>query len=342
MAENHVTMRDVAAVAGVSVSTVSRALKGVGRISDDTRQRIMDAAIRLDFHPNALAQSFATGRSLTVGVLTQQASGTFATPVITGIMHTFSDHDIAVIVYDDKSDPASRPGNLRKLRARRVDGVMVVGDGTDHSFPSISAEVNAPTVYAFAVSDRPADTMLLPDDRAAGRMAAEHLLSQGRRRLAHVTAEAPSRAVREREAGFSEVLAASGLKPAIPILHGDWSRDWGLQAGEDVDLGAIDAIFCGNDFIALGLARSLIRRGARIPEDVALVGYDNWARFGLPDDFLTTIDPQLDRLGRLAAQRLVEATAGQREPGIETTDVVLVPGVSSGAKKAGEETYYPA
>lgn len=343
MSEHHVTMSDVAAVAGVSVSTVSRVLKGTGRISEDTRHRVMRAADRLDFQPNALAQSFATGRSLTVGVLTRRASGTFSTPVITGIMNTFSEHDIAVIVYDDKSDPASRPGNLRKLRARRVDGVMVVGDDTDHAFPSISAEVNARVVYAFAVSDRADDTVLLPDDRGAGRLAAEHLLAQGRTRIAHVTAQAPSRAVREREDGFLAALDEAGLRPPVPIRHGDWTRTWGVQAGRELDVDAIDAVFCGNDFIALGVARSLIDRGKRIPEDIALIGYDNWSKYGMADNYLTTIDPQLDHLGCLAAQRFIDAMAAGKvtEPGIETTEVELVPGLSTGAVNRGDDFLYP-
>lgn len=344
MDEHHVTMSDVAAVAGVSVSTVSRVLKGTGRISEETRDRVSRAASRLDFQPNALAQSFATGRSLTVGILTRRASGLFSTPVIIGMMNTFSEHDIAVIVYDDKADAASRPANLRKLRARRVDGVMVVGDDTDHAFPSVWAEVGAPVVYAFAVSDRPQDTVLLPDDRGAGRLAAEHLLAQGRTRIGHITAQAPSRSVQERETGFLAALEEAGLRPAMSIRHGDWTRAWGARAGRELDVDAVDAVFCGNDFIALGVASSLIARGVRIPDDIALVGYDNWSKYGIGGNYLTTVDPQLDLVGCLAAQRFIDAMAAgtATTPGIETTEVELVPGVSSGAVQRGEDSFYPA
>jgi len=339
--EQQVTMRDVAAVAGVSVSTVSRALKGSGRMAEGTRRRILEAADRLDFHPNALAQSFATGRSLTVGILTHKAAGTFATPVITGIMQTLSQHDIAVVVYDDQSNPASRPENLRRLRARHVDGVIVVGDGTDHSFHSVAHALQVPVVYAFAVSEDPRDQMLLPDDRAAGVLAAEHLLAMGRTRIAHVTANASSRAVRERTEGFVGRLEEHGLELAAPVQHGDWTRAWGTAAGELLDPATIDAVFCGNDFIALGLVPSLVRRGIRVPDDVAVIGYDNWAKFGLLDTFLTTIDPQLDLLGQRAAGRLVEAATGEPRAGVETTEVTLVPGVSSGALADRDERFYP-
>lgn len=341
MESHHVTMRDVAAVAGVSVSTVSRALKGSGRMSEETRRRVFAAAQRLEFHPNALAQSFATGRSLIVGVLTNTAAGTFARPVIAGIVSALSAHDIAVIVYDDESDPASRPGNLRKLRARHVDGVLVVGDGTDHAFSSITASVAAPVVYAFAVSDRQADRVLLPDDRRAGRLVGEHLVGTGRRHIAHITAAATSRAVREREAGFLAAIKEAGQEPVMPVRYGDWTRSWGSEAGRELDLDRVDAVFCGNDFIATGLLRTLIRRGVRVPDDIAVVGYDNWAKYGLQDDFLTTVDPELDRLGQRAAHRLVDAAGGAVDEGRELAEVTLVPGVSTGAISGEDLPFYP-
>ncbi|WP_354510380.1 LacI family DNA-binding transcriptional regulator [Oerskovia enterophila] len=333
-------MRDVAAVAGVSISTVSKALKGTGRMSEETRQRVFDAADRLDFHPNALAQNFALGKSFTVGILTHKAAGTFAMPVITGVMSTLSKHDIAVIVYDDENDPSSRPANIRKLQARRVDGIVVVGDGTDSLSASITRGFAVPVVHAFAVSDRAEDTSLLPDDREAGRLAAEHLLAQGRTRIAHVTAAAPSRAVRERLAGFRSVLDDAGVQLVTPVLHGDWSRAWGVQAGNQLDIGAIDAVFCGNDFIALGLSKTLIGRGVHVPQDVAVVGYDNWSKFGAQDHFLTTVDPLLDVLGQRAAERLVAAADSGLEPGVELLPVELVPGVSSGAIDGSDESFF--
>lgn len=331
-----VTLKDVARVSGVSVPTVSRVLNGGGHVSEETRRRIHEAAEQLDFRPNALAQSFALGRSFTVGVLAQKASGNFSTPVITGVIDELSKRDIAVLVYDDEDDPGARPQNLRTLQARKVDGIVVVGDGTDTPFPSISPLFQTPVVHAFGVSDSPRDTCLLPDDRKAGRLVAEHLLAQGRERIAHVTAMPHSRAVHDRLAGFSDRLDDEGKALALPPLFGDWTTGWGYRAGHDLAdrAGEFDAIFCANDYIAIGVARALERRGIRVPDDVALVGYDNWSKYsGSPDRFLTSVDPHLEVLGRSAALALLATT---REAGIVLQDCELVPGVSSGALPADE------
>lgn len=329
-----VTLKDVAAAAGVSVPTASRVLNGGGNVSVETRQRIHEAARRLDFRPNALAQSFALGRSFTVGVLAQKASGNFSTPVITGIIAELSKSDVAVLVYDDEDDIAARPKNLRTLQARRVDGIIVVGDGTDVPFPSISEQFRTPVIHVFGLSDNPVDTCILPDDVQAGRMAAAHLLGKGRRRIAHVTAMSYSRAVQDRLSGFRAELADAGAELALSEpLFGDWTIPWGYRAGMELlhRRGEFDAVFCGSDYIALGIARAFEQAGVRVPDDVALVGYDNWSTYsGSPDRFLTSIDPRLNRLGRVAAAALLTDDAGARQPGVRYEPCVLAAGMSSG------------
>ena len=330
-----VTLKDVAAESGVSVPTASRVLNGGGHVSVETRQRIHEAAARLDFRPNALAQSFALGRSFTVGVLAQKASGNFSTPVITGIIAELSKHDVAVLVYDDEDNAAARPENLRTLQARRVDGIIVVGDGTDVPFPSISESFQTPVIHVFGVSDNPEDTCFLPDDVQAGRLAAAHLLRQGRTRVAHVTAMEYSRAVQDRLSGFRAELADAGVEIALSEpLFGDWTIPWGYRAGLELleRRGEFDAVFCGNDYIALGITRAFEQAGVRVPEDVALVGYDNWSKYsGSPDRFLTSVDPQLNSLGRVAAEALLADDPAARQPGVSYQPCVLVPGMSSGA-----------
>lgn len=332
------TLRDIAAISGVSVSTVSRVLNGTGRVSTETRKRVMDAARRLEFRPNALAQFFATGRSHTVAVLAQKATGTFSMPVILGIAGRLAKEDVAVVVYGaEEDDVGARPENIRKLHARQIDGLIVVGDGNDRVLPSISHLMDPPAVYAFGVSDHAEDPAFIPDDRMAGRLAVEHLLSIGRRRIACVAGPARSDAMGRRVEGAQEALRAAGLDWARPVMHGGWTRKWGRTAAEEIvgRLGSLDAVVCGNDFIAMGLTEVLTARGARIPDDLAIVGHDLWEQYIGDEPYFTSIDPMLGALGEAVASHLLGLIADTALPGgVHELPCRLVVGHSTGTPES--------
>lgn len=328
-----VTLSDVAAVAGVSLSTASKALNGSTRISAATRERIADAARRLDFRPNALAQSFASGRSQTIGVLTHRASSTFARPVLIAAVLQLGARERASLVYDgDRLDRTKLRESIRQLGARRVDAVLVVGDGHEHPTRSLTHDLHAPVVYAYTVTDADDDPCFLPDNTAAGRIAAEHLVAAGRTRIAHITAERSSIAVRSRVDGLRGVLDGHGLALQGPVRHGTWSQDWGARAVLEVleQTPDVDAIFCGNDHIALGAMAVLEQRGVRIPDDIALIGVDNWEGVVVDQgtQVLTSVDLRLDRIGAAAADALLDGDLG---PGVRLQLPRLVPGATTGA-----------
>ncbi len=313
--DDSVTLKDVAAVAGVSVSTVSRALNNIGRVSDDTRERIASAAQRLGFQHNALARSFATGRSLTVGILARDALSTFAMPVLIGASAALGEHDLAALTYNLDVGEAEYIEKLAKLRSRRVDGVLVVGEGQGYRLRSVTSMFSVPVVYAFGRSDDDRDAVFVPDGRGAGRLAAEHLLGLGRRRLVHITA-ADDLAADQRAEGFAAALAEAGVEPVVRRpLRGEWTQQWGYRAARGLlDDGVdVDGVFCGDDWIALGVQAAMREHGRRVPDDVAIVGFDNIG--GLvdrPTRSLTTIDPRLSQLGATAASHLVDALHGGR------------------------------
>jgi LacI family transcriptional regulator len=314
---NRVTLIDVAALAGVSVPTVSKVLNGRGRVAPETRARIADAAERLGFQPNALAQFFATGKSHTVAVLAQKATGTFSMPVILGISKRLARDGVAVIIYDAVEDDVSdRPENIRKLVARQIDGVIVVGDGNDRTFPSLSNALAAPVVYAFGVSDDPSDPAFVPDDVMAGRLAATHLIEKGRCKIAHVTGDSGSQAVQNRANGVQTALADAGLTLALDEpLYGAWTREFGRTSANLIlqSIHDIDAVICGNDFIAMGLVEVLVSHGIRVPQDIAVVGHDAWEQYIGDDAFITSIDPQLSEVGIAAADCLIRMMNGDKQ-----------------------------
>ncbi|WP_353112832.1 LacI family DNA-binding transcriptional regulator [Microbacterium sp.] len=346
MGKKGVTLKDVAAVAGVSTSIASRVLNGGGRVSPATREAILEAAQRLDFRPNALAQYFALGRSFTVGLLTENSTGIFSMPVIAGIANELSRHDVAAMVYDDGREGAARAENIKKLRARHVDGVIVVGDGNEVPLRSVTADFDVPVVYAHGITDTETDEVVLPDDRMAGRLAVEHLLAQGRRRIAHITAHRGADAVIRRLEGADAVLGEAGL--VVDEAHrefGDWSGAWGYRAAERLhrEDPSIDGIVCGNDLIALGAARYFAANGVRVPEDIALVGHDHWVKYSDAEArFLTTVDPRLVDVGVAATDLLVRMINAQPvEESVRRVPGELVLGYSSGALSAPEGQQIP-
>lgn len=331
-AHKPVLLKDVASVAGVSVSIASQVLNGRGRVAPETRARILDAAERLQFRPNALAQSFKNGRSLTIGLLVEQALRLFTMPVVIGAGTALGARELATLVFDASAGAERRSEIVATLRARRVDGVLVVGDGTERTYASLAGQLSVPVVYAFGESNNPADTSFLPDATGAGRLAAEHLVAIGRTRIAHVSS-ALDRAAAKRATGLAEGLERAGLDLALgaPLL-GDWTEGWGREAGSRLldRPGEVDAVFAGNDRIASGLYSTLRRAGVRVPDDIAIVGYDNVRK--LIEDSrpsLTTIDPQLDLLGARAAEQLIAAAEGAPAAGLHELPCVLVPGFST-------------
>ncbi|WP_309500387.1 LacI family DNA-binding transcriptional regulator, partial [Streptomyces shenzhenensis] len=170
-------LADVAALAGVSVGTASKALNGAGRMRPETRQRVMDAVQALGFRPNQHAQSLHSGRSWTVGLMTTDGIGRFSTPVLLGAEDALGAGKISVLLCDTRGDAIREQHHLRTLTDRRVDGIIVAGRRTDPRPPLTGIDPAIPVVYALAPSTDPADTSVVTDDRGGARLAVEHLLA---------------------------------------------------------------------------------------------------------------------------------------------------------------------
>jgi LacI family transcriptional regulator len=328
------TIADVASLAEVSVGTASKALNGRGQLRAETRERVLAAADQLGFQPNALARGLLAGRSFTVGLITTDSFGRFSIPVMLGVEDALGAGQISVFLCDGRGDPIREQHYIRTLLARRVDGIIVTGRRADPR-PPIGTGLPVPVVYAMTQSADPADCSLAPDDAGGGRLAIEHLLATGRSRIGHITGPDRFLAARLRAEGARAALGEAGLALAgARVLHGEWSEEWGRQATH-ILLRAqpdIDAVFCGSDQIARGVADSLRESGRRVPADIALVGFDNWevmAAAGRPP--LTTVDMNLTRLGHIAAQRLLAAIDGHPSHGLETLPCQLVVRQSTGA-----------
>jgi LacI family transcriptional regulator len=306
------TLADVARLAGVSVATASKALNGRDQVADATRRRVVDAAQRLDFTPNPLARGLLAGRTGTVGLLTSDLVGRFVLPILMGAEDAFGAGRVNVFLCDARGDAIREQHHLRALLSRRVDGLIVVGERTDPR-PSLGRNVSVPVVYAYAPSDDPADLSLTPDNVGAGRIAVEHLISSGRSRIAHISGDRDYIAARDRVAGALEALGDAGVGLVGEVMFGDWSERWGRDAAALLLARhpEIDAILCGSDQIARGVLDTARDLGRCVPQDVAVMGFDDWEVLSAnsrPE--LTSINANLQRLGRAAAEHIFAALDG--------------------------------
>lgn len=337
-----VTIADVAALAGVSIGTVSKALNGRGQLRAETRQKVLTAAAQLGFRPSPLARGLLSGRSYTVGLITTDSFGRFTIPVMLGAEDALGEGQMSVLLCDGRGDPIREQHYVGTLLSRKVDGIIVTGRRTDPR-PPITAGLSGllvPVVYVMTQSQDQGDLSLIPDDRQGGEIAVWHLVTSGRTRIAHVTGPERFLSARMRAAGTMNVLGEAGLELAAgQVFYGEWSEEWGRQAAHAVlhRDPATEAIFCGSDQIARGVADALRESGRRVPDDIALVGYDNWDVFAATcRPPLTTVDMCLKELGQLAARRLLATIEGNPSHGVEQLPCRLVIRESSGMARPAE------
>jgi len=321
-----VTIRDVAAEAGVSVGTASKALNGQGKLRTETRERVAEAAERLGFAPNTLAQALLAGRSFTVGLITTDSFGRFSIPVMLGAEDALGTGQVSVFMCDTRDDPERERRYTEMLAARRVDGLIITGRRIEPR-PPVLAGHGIPVVYAMTQPTDGNGPSVLPDDEGGGRAATEHLLVLGRRRIGHITGPQRFLAARKRAAGFVAALTVADIPPIGGVRFGEWSERWGREAAARLlaDEPDVDAIFCGSDQIARGVADTLRATGRRIPDDIALVGFDNWEPMALgAQPPLTSVDMCLEEVGRAAAGHLLAAIAGTPGHGVHIVPTRLV------------------
>ena len=316
-----VRITDVAALAGVSAGTASKALNNTGQLSQETRARVRRAAAQLGFTPDARGRALSSGRTYTVALLTTDSSGRFSIPIMRGVEDVLSAGELATVLCDTRDDPLREQSYLRSLVARGVDGIVVTGRRTE---PRPPIDVPLPVVYALAASTDPVDASVIVDDTAGADAVISHLLGIGRSRIAHVTGPASHRSAAERA---QAVATTAGAALCGQALFGEWSERWGRQAADLVlrRHPDVDAISCGSDQIARGVCDRLRELNRAVPTEIAVTGYDVWpvmARAARPP--LTSVDLRLEDLGRRAAYLLLDAIAGTPHHGVLELPAQLV------------------
>ena len=311
-----ITIREVAREAGVSVATVSRALNGNGSASEETCRRIRDVAERLRYAPNESARALIRSRTQTLGVLLPELHGEFFSEVIRGIEQRARLAGFHLLVSSFHSDRGEMEATLRAMRGR-VDGLILMCPATDARdlLANLAGRLPAVMLNAPRLAGIPCATLSV-DNVGGARAMMRHLIRLGHRRIAMIRGAEGNHDALERTRGYRDALraAARAVDPALE-RPGDFTEDAGYRATEALlDMRRRpDAIFAANDAMAVGALGALRDAGVRIPDDIALTGFDDIpiARYLTPP--LTSVHVAIDDLGRRATDLTLAALdAGAR------------------------------
>jgi DNA-binding LacI/PurR family transcriptional regulator len=307
------TLGEVARAAGVSAATVSRVINGSPRVSAAAREAVEGAISALGYVPNRAARSLVTRQTDTIAiVLSEPEERIFADPffaaMVRGISAAVADTDLQLVLLMIQS-PRERAKVERYVTQGHVDGVVLMSLHSGDPLPDLLADAHIPTV----LSGRPTGTTgfvsyVDADNRGGGRLAVDHLLSIGRTRIATVTGPMDMAVAVDRFDGYCDALRAAGIRPTKSYVEaGDFTDHGGEHAmatllRRNPDL---DGVFVASDPMAMGALRALDKAGRRVPEDVALVGFDDVPMAGYTHPPLTTVRQPLDQMAAAMAELLM-------------------------------------
>jgi DNA-binding LacI/PurR family transcriptional regulator len=320
------TIRDVADRAGVSTATVSRVLAGVGHPRPATATAVMRAAEALGYRPSGVARSLRLKRTRTLGLIVTDIQNPFFPELVQAADLAARGRDYSIILGSAAYDERRAMHYLDLMVDRRVDGIIVAS--SQLSEDSRRWLVASP-VPAVVVNAEPTDlpvTMVTSDNRGGARLAAEHLVGLGHRRIAYVRGAGTFTADAPRIEGFRAACREAGLEEAeTPECRGDGQVEGGERAALELLArgDGVTAIACYNDMTAIGVLRALRTAGWRVPTDVSVIGCDDIAAAAWVVPALTTVAQQKAEMGRIAVERLV---ALLEDPGLAATpEVVRLP-----------------
>jgi DNA-binding LacI/PurR family transcriptional regulator len=329
----HVTLQDVARLAGVSSKTVSRVVNDQGEISEATRQRVQAAIEQLGYRPNIMARNLVSGRSDTLAVMASGLEYYGPSHTLVGIEQQSYDlgYSLLLSLLPRPDDPNVNPV-LDTFIARRVDGIIWAVPEISDNRAWIKADwpKHLPPIVFLSMEPQPELPVVAVDNHSGAAQATQHLLDQGRRRIGLISGPLTWWEARERYAGWRDTLQRAGLQvsPSL-VVNGDWTAASGEQGMRRLleQQPDIDAVFACNDQMALGALGVAHQSGRSVPQDLAIVGFDNIPESAYFWPPLTTVYQQLVDVGRIAVQVLHKLVEARRRSGdgVELATTVLKP-----------------
>lgn len=320
-----VTLEQVAELAGVSPSTVSRILNGTAAVSEAKKEAVQTAIRELGFRPNPVARGLAGGRTLSVGVVTQIISSPFYGEALLGIERELEQAGYVPLFVSGNWHEDDERKAIETLLSRRVDGIIVLAGRLTNEV-LLNLTVGLPTVVVGRQLAGPQLYSFSFDNRLGARLATQHLIDQGHRRIAFIAGDLVHDDAVDRQNGYIDALTSAGIAfdPSL-VVQSDFTEAGGLLAvsrllEKDTHF---TALFASNDQMAIGACLGLHRRNVRVPDDVSLIGFDDliMARYAMPP--LTTVRQSVYEIGSEAAKAMLALLRGDT-PRVELPQPELV------------------
>ncbi|MDO6409849.1 MAG: ribose operon transcriptional repressor RbsR [Pantoea sp.] len=319
-------MKDVARLAGVSTSTVSHVINNNRFVSEQVREKVEQAIRSLNYAPSALARSLKINQTRTIGMLLTASNNPFYSEVVRGVENSCYERGYSLILCNTEGDEERMNRSLETLLQKRVDGLLIMC--TETHLPSADILNRYPSIPMVMMDWAPFEgrgDIIQDNALLGGEMATQHLIDRGYRRIACIAGPLDKTPARLRLDGFQKAMSNSGL-PVLPgyVVDGDFEFQGGFNAmNQLLTLDPLpEAVFTSNDAMAVGVYHALFQAGLRVPQDIAVMGYDNieLARYLTPP--LSTVHQPKDELGELAIDTLIHRMS---DPDASQQTLVLTP-----------------
>ncbi len=322
-----ITIYDIALKLKVSAATVSRGLKGDPNISKKTTDRINDMAEKMGYRANHNARNLRRQQTNTIGVIIHEMNSTFITSVLAGIEKVTADAGYDLIIAHSSESCKKEAANAKNLFDKRVDGLIasLSFDTTDLEHFKPFREKNVPLIFFDRVEQNEDYPVVIIDNTRGGYKATQHLIEQGCKRIVHITSNLQRNVYAQRYKGYRDALFDNGIAfEENYLLINDLSENAGIESAMKILAmkPLPDGLFITNDFVAAVCMQTLKGYGIKIPDDIAIVGFNNDAIGKLIEPALTTIDYPGNNMGEIAARNVLNHLKGIAD--IQQSKVVIV------------------
>jgi len=324
-----IRMKDIAKDLGLSQATVSKVLRDHPDIGERTRQRVLERVKELDYQPNSLARSLVTGRSYLIGLVAPSLLHPFFAEIALALSRVVRDKGYSLIASSSEEDPELEKEEISRLLARRLDALIIATSGSNlEQFERMDSKAQPYVLIDRDLAGLTANFVGINDEKA-GRLATEHLIDMGCRRVAHIRGQDNSTGIGRFE-GYKQALRHRGLpfSESYVVRRSYVDTETTRQGAEAMRLllerdPVPDGVFCFNDPLAIGAMSTILEAGLRIPEDIALIGCGNLPNNDCLRVALSSIDQQSQMIGQRAAELVLNLIESKQIPRART--IILEP-----------------